>query len=453
MPRVAWRRAQSPTLTGASAAGHYTAWLSLPALFGAILFFVQLTRSDTSVPLMIPYSILVAFWATFFIEFWKRKESKLAMQWGMTGTPARARGAAPRHAHPRLRTAPQTTRRRSSRARSTRAAASCHPCVPACSRARVRALSRAPSPQVTGAPDVYASPTLRMCKLLLSQMVIWTAVICVAAAVVGIFFFRVYATSVHPMQVAGWNVGPTLAALLNAVTIMTFNRVYGYVAWKLNAFENHRTDTQFEDHLIAKTFLFQFVNSYSSLFYVAFVKGRVRMLDQSTECEGGDCMSELAMQLGIIFVTQLVVNNVQEVLIPYIKYRMGRRQQTKRSAKVRVEDETHSVVRPATSANGGTVTVTAGSLSSSSSSSAGAGAGAGATPKLSSVEKQLALPAFDNTFSDYSEMVIQFGYVTLFVSAFPLAPLLAMINNYVEIRVDAFKVRTSRVRACRRSLC
>lgn len=44
------------------------------------------------------------------------------------------------------------------------------------------------------------------------------------------------------------------------------------------------------------------------------------------------------------------------------------------------------------------------------------------------------------TFSDYSEVVIQFGYVTLFVVAFPLAPALAFLSNYVEMRVDALKV-------------
>lgn len=36
--------------------------------------------------------------------------------------------------------------------------------------------------------------------------------------------------------------------------------------------------------------------------------------------------------------------------------------------------------------------------------------------------------------------VIQFGYAALFVVAFPLAPLLALLNNYVEIRVDSYKV-------------
>ena len=36
-------------------------------------------------------------------------------------------------------------------------------------------------------------------------------------------------------------------------------------------------------------------------------------------------------------------------------------------------------------------------------------------------------------------VVIQFGFITIFVAAFPLAPLFAWLNNIVEIRLDAFK--------------
>ena len=39
-----------------------------------------------------------------------------------------------------------------------------------------------------------------------------------------------------------------------------------------------------------------------------------------------------------------------------------------------------------------------------------------------------------------SPVVIQFSFTTLFVAAFPLAPLLALINNIFEIRLDAVKM-------------
>ena len=34
----------------------------------------------------------------------------------------------------------------------------------------------------------------------------------------------------------------------------------------------------------------------------------------------------------------------------------------------------------------------------------------------------------------------QFGYATLFAVAFPMAPLLAIVNNVIEIRSDSFKL-------------
>ena len=35
--------------------------------------------------------------------------------------------------------------------------------------------------------------------------------------------------------------------------------------------------------------------------------------------------------------------------------------------------------------------------------------------------------------------MIQYGFVTLFVAAFPLAPFFALVNNMIEIRIDAYK--------------
>ena len=47
---------------------------------------------------------------------------------------------------------------------------------------------------------------------------------------------------------------------------------------------------------------------------------------------------------------------------------------------------------------------------------------------------------YEDTFDDYLEMFIQYGYVILFSSAFPLAALCALLNNVIEIRSDAFKL-------------
>ena len=38
--------------------------------------------------------------------------------------------------------------------------------------------------------------------------------------------------------------------------------------------------------------------------------------------------------------------------------------------------------------------------------------------------------------------MLQYGFVTIFVAAFPLAPLFALLNNIIEIRADANKFVT-----------
>ena len=43
-------------------------------------------------------------------------------------------------------------------------------------------------------------------------------------------------------------------------------------------------------------------------------------------------------------------------------------------------------------------------------------------------------------FYEYLEMIIQYGFITVFVSAFPLAPFFALCNNILEIRLDAKKI-------------
>jgi len=58
---------------------------------------------------------------------------------------------------------------------------------------------------------------------------------------------------------------------------------------------------------------------------------------------------------------------------------------------------------------------------------------------LETVRSEVSLPEYD-TFGDYSEMVTQFGYVALWSTIWPLAPLMSLLNNYIETRSDAFKI-------------
>ncbi|KAH7921987.1 DUF590-domain-containing protein [Leucogyrophana mollusca] len=58
---------------------------------------------------------------------------------------------------------------------------------------------------------------------------------------------------------------------------------------------------------------------------------------------------------------------------------------------------------------------------------------------LERVRSEVALPEYE-VFGDYSEMVTQFGYVALWSTIWPLAPVMALLNNFLEARSDAFKI-------------
>ena len=151
------------------------------------------------------------------------------------------------------------------------------------------------------------------------------------------------------------------------------------------------------------------------------------------------CLVELSNTLFVIFGSQVLVGNFTELLWPLIRLRLMwfKRRCCKRTAT------SEGTVPGATS---------------------GVGMGAPARPRRRSVatghdgrgaaitlvgprgetdaELQYAMEEYGavSLVDDYTEMVLQFGYVTLFVAVLPLAPLLALINNYLEIRIDAYRL-------------
>ncbi|KAG6918168.1 hypothetical protein DXG01_016153 [Tephrocybe rancida] len=58
---------------------------------------------------------------------------------------------------------------------------------------------------------------------------------------------------------------------------------------------------------------------------------------------------------------------------------------------------------------------------------------------LDNVRAEVALPEYE-IFQDYSEIVTQFGYVAVWSSIWPLASVMALLNNFLELRSDAFKM-------------
>lgn len=53
--------------------------------------------------------------------------------------------------------------------------------------------------------------------------------------------------------------------------------------------------------------------------------------------------------------------------------------------------------------------------------------------------EEMQRPEFDVAV-EYSEMIVQYGYVMLFSVIWPFAPICCLVNNFLELRSDALKI-------------
>lgn len=67
---------------------------------------------------------------------------------------------------------------------------------------------------------------------------------------------------------------PIVVAILDLIFILILNTIYENIALWLTKKEFLRTQSEFDDSLTLKIYVFQFINYYSAFFYIAFVKGR-----------------------------------------------------------------------------------------------------------------------------------------------------------------------------------
>lgn len=263
---------------------------------------------------------------------------------------------------------------------------------------------------ITGEDEPYFPEKSRVHRMLAGSVVLLMMVAVVIMCLVSIILYRaimaVLVSKSDNAFLSAW--APRIASLtgsvVNLVFIVILSKVYVVLAQVLTKWEMHRTQTSFEDAFTLKVFIFQFVNFYASPVYIAFFKGRFVGYPgnyhtlfgvRNEECAAGGCLIELAQELLVIMVGKQIINNVQEVLVPKLK---GCWQKLySRRGK----------------------------------------AGMGAHP--ASWEADYELLPCEGLFHEYLEMVLQFGFVTIFVAACPLAPLFALLNNWVEIRLDARK--------------
>jgi hypothetical protein len=96
------------------------------------------------------------------------------------------------------------------------------------------------------------------------------------------------------------------------------------------------------DALVSKIFMFQFVNSYGSLFYIAYYKNLKQKIYGAVgpdSCLNDNCVAELSTQLSTIFITQMVVQQSMEFGMPYFKQYMKTRAEERAMAKAEKEAE------------------------------------------------------------------------------------------------------------------
>ncbi|KAI8604871.1 calcium-activated chloride channel-domain-containing protein [Dissophora ornata] len=369
---------------------YYTKWLVSAAIVGFVFlifglinyFFLQgdLFSKPNEVAsrlvdifdnaLTLPYALFMSVWSSLFVEYWKRKSNVLAYQWNTLDFE--------RHERSRPEFKPTDTRI---------------------------------SP-VTGKKELFYPRFRQFLSFMISVMVVLISIAIVIVSVGSLLLFNVWLKNGedrNPYTVS------VITAIMNLVVIMILGTVYAKLAKFLTDNENHRRLTQYEDALIIKRFLFDFVNFYSALVYIAYFKQSIGSklfsnpeFHDKCAAEGGSCMGELTIQLAIVFVGKQFLNQVQELAIPMFKQWWNRKDELAQKATLvgKYKDK-QNMVKP---------------------------------PQWA---KDDILPPYDpSMFEEYRELVIQFGFCTLFVTAFPVAPIFALINNLLEVHVDAYKLLT-----------
>ena len=326
------------------------------------------------------FALFMSIWGVIFTEFWKRYSAEFIHKWDVFGSD-------PAEVHPRpeylaeLRDVEEET---------------------------INLISHTLEPK----PRFWKMkfPAVLLSFASVAMLLVLTLITVIAIIVYRMSMTFVLADTDSEIILSQWTLIISVSsAILNAAIIFVLDYLYVYIAVWLTEKELLRTQTDFDDSLTVKIYLFHFVNSYASIFYIAFFKGRfigtpnnyLRFFEvRQEECPPGGCFMELCIQLAIIFIVQQFLQSFFEILMPIISKFVIRS-----SSGLRGEGSNPEEV----------------------------------SPQYIKDFKLLEWGQYGLVY-EYLEMVIQFGFLTIFVSAFPLAPFFAFLNNVLELRIDARKL-------------
>ncbi|XP_034434610.1 anoctamin-2b isoform X1 [Hippoglossus hippoglossus] len=366
-------------------------------------------------PATVFFAIFMSLWAVLFLEHWKRRQISLSFSWDLTGIEEEEE-----HPRPKYETILLQKRQRKQKNKKQKKKSEPDKQEDGTVTGKDRWRQKLLSTMAAGIPTAIDKLTWkdRLPGYLINVSSILFMFGLTFSAVFGVIVYRIAVSALMAMSPdpeTKSNVRVTVTAtavIINLVVILILDEIYGAVAVWLTELEIPKTETNFEERLILKAFLLKFMNAYAPIFYVAFFKGRfagrpgnyVYVFNdyRMEECAPGGCLIELCIQLSIIMLgKQLIQNNIFEIGIPKLK-KLVRALKNKGSAEEEREEE-----RP---------------------------------PQQWNLDHALA--PFEGLTPEYMEMIIQFGFVSLFVASFPLAPLFALLNNVIEIRLDAKKFIT-----------
>ncbi|KAL2077018.1 hypothetical protein ACEWY4_026522 [Coilia grayii] len=209
-----------------------------------------------------------------------------------------------------------------------------------------------------------------------------------------------------------------MGAALHFLTMQVMKRVNRWMAFKLCDIERCRSYAATERSFTVKMFTFQFCTGFSSLIYIAFFLGRINGYPgdytriagklRLEECHPSGCVTDLFIQMAVILVLKQTLNNIVEFTIPRVQHCF-----TQTLAKTLECSCDHCNACEERSCD--------------------------TCKRHDWIMKNYYLNDVHSfkLFDVYVDMVMQFSFTTIFVAAFPLAPLLAFINNLFEIRGDA----------------
>lgn len=106
--------------------------------------------------------------------------------------------------------------------------------------------------------------------------------------------------------------------MANSIQIFIMNKLYTWLAYKLNEWEGHRLQQEYYNNLVVKRIIFIVFNSFYSLFYIAFLDPRYDR-DGYTKNENDQYrLAAVRTQLVTLFIMAIVLQNTLEILFPWL---------------------------------------------------------------------------------------------------------------------------------------